>query len=89
MHISNVYIYIIYIYNRGRSQILCNIGPLKNFSILTRKAPVLESLFNKKETPKQLFSSEYCEIFENSLFYRTPPVTAFSNVAYLIVSPNC
>ena len=44
-----------------------------------RKTPVLEPLFNKviglkacnfieKETPTQVFSCEYCKIFNNSLF---------------------
>ena len=26
-----------------------------------------------KKTPRQVFSSEYCEIFRNTFFYRTPP----------------
>ena len=44
---------------------------------------MLESLFNKvaglkdsKETPRQVLSREYCEIFKNSIFYGTPLVTA-------------
>ena len=53
---------------------------LKNFSNFTgKKTPFLESLFNKvaglkacifnnKETPTQVFSCEYCEIFKNSFF---------------------
>ena len=32
--------------------------------------------FIKRETPAQVFSSEYCEIFENSFSYRTLPVAA-------------
>ena len=32
-------------------------------------------LYNK-ETPTQMFSCEYCEIFKNSFCYRTPPVAA-------------
>ena len=49
----------------------------------------VESLFNevaglsgnskrhqRKETPTQVLSCEYCEIFKNSLFYRTLPVAA-------------
>ena len=32
--------------------------------------------FIKKETPAQVFSCEFCEIFKNTFFYRTPPVTA-------------
>ena len=30
--------------------------------------------FYWKETSTQVFPCEYCEIFENSIFYRTPPV---------------
>ena len=39
---------------------------------------MLESLFllYLKETPTQVFSCEYCEIFKNSFFYRTPLVAA-------------
>ena len=29
-----------------------------------------------KETPAQMFSDEFCEIFKNSFFYRTPAMTA-------------
>ena len=32
--------------------------------------------FIKKETPKQVFSYEYHQMFENSFFYGTPPVAA-------------
>ena len=50
-----------------------------------RKTPVLESLFNKdaglqlseKETPMQVFSCEYCKMFQDSIFCRTPLVPAF------------
>ena len=31
--------------------------------------------FIKKETLAQLFFCEYCEIFKNCFFYKTPPVT--------------
>ena len=69
----------------SRSQIFFKIAVLKNFAILSRKACVAEYLFNKvagmkvcifikKETPAQLFSCEYCEIFKNNFFYKTPPV---------------
>ena len=30
----------------------------------------------KKESPPQVFSCEYCKIFKNSFFYRTPLVPA-------------
>ena len=31
----------------------------------------------QKQIPTQVLSCEYCEIFKNTLFYRTPPVAAF------------
>ena len=46
---------------------------------------MLESLFDKvadgpqlyqKETPTQMFSCEYCDIFKSSFFYRTPLMAA-------------
>ena len=61
---------------------------LRYFRKFYRKTPVLESLFNKvadlqacnfiKETftPTQVFSCATCEIFQNNVFYRTPPVAA-------------
>ena len=42
--------------------------------------------FIKKETLVQLFSCEFCEIFKNTFFYRTPLVAA-SNSSY-ILSPG-
>ena len=47
-----------------------------------RKTPVLESLFSKAtglRNPTKLFPCEYCKIFKNSFFYRTPPLAAFDN----------
>ena len=32
--------------------------------------------FIKKETMAQVFSCEFCKIFKNTFFYRTPPVAA-------------
>ena len=32
--------------------------------------------FIKKEALAQVFSCEFCEIFKNTYFYRTPPVAA-------------
>ena len=40
------------------------------------KTPVSESLFDKKETPTQVFFCEFCEFFTNIFFYRAPPVAA-------------
>ena len=54
---------------------------LKNFAKFTGKH-LCQSLFSrsvtslKKETVAQLFSCEFCEIFKNSFFYKTPPVAA-------------
>ena len=31
---------------------------------------------NEKETLAQMFSCEFCEIFQNTFFHRTPPVAA-------------
>ena len=60
-----------------------------SLEILTRKS-VLESLFNKvtslkgynsikKGTSTQVFSCEYHTMFENIVFYGTPPVAASEN----------
>ena len=40
---------------------------------------MFESLFEKVAVlkPSQECSSEVCQIFNNSFFYRTPPVAAF------------
>ena len=35
-----------------------------------------------RETPMQVFSFEYCEIFKNSFFYRTSPVADYTNGKY-------
>ena len=35
--------------------------------------------FTNKETLAQVFFSEFCEIFKNTFFYRTPPVAASEN----------
>ena len=58
---------------------------------------MLESLINNaaglhscnfiKETPTQVFSCEYCEIFKNSFYYRAPLVTA--SVLWTITMLNC
>ena len=47
-------------------------GALNDFRYIHRKTPVLElentCNFIKKETPTQVFSCEYCEIFKNTYF---------------------
>ena len=86
----------------SRWQIFFRIGVLKNFAIFTRKQLCCSRFVIKlqafrsrtllKETPRQVFSYEYCEIFKNSLFYRTPPVAASltsRNIKFLLspISP--
>ena len=39
--------------------------------------------FIKKETLAQLFSCEFCEISQNTFFYRTPSVAVCPNRGYL------
>ena len=41
------------------------------------KLQALESPFIKKETLAQMFSGEFCKIYKNTFFYRTPLVPAF------------
>ena len=41
---------------------------LKNYCNVHSKAPVLESLFNKIETPTQAFSCNYSQTFKNTYF---------------------
>ena len=68
-------------HGNSRSQMFFKIGVFMNFSIFTGKH-LCWSLFLiklqafKKETPAQVFSCEYCEIFKNTFFNRTPPVAA-------------
>ena len=67
------------------------IGVIRNFALFTGKH-VLESLFNKvaglaacnfisisfqKRLQHWYFSCEYCKIFKNNFYYRTPLVAAF------------
>ena len=73
-------------YRRSCSQMFFKIHVLKNFTIFTEKhvSEQSESLFDKvaglqffqKETPTQVFSCEYCEIFKDSFFNRTPLIAA-------------
>ena len=41
---------------------------LKNFAIFTGKNPCCSLFFSKKEIPTQVFSCEYCDIFQNIYF---------------------
>ena len=54
------------------------------FRNIQRETPVFDSFFNnvpglqlyQHETPTQVFCCEYCKIFKNNFFYRTPLVFA-------------
>ena len=80
-HFAKKFFFNILTYRNSRSQMFFKIVVLKNFAIFTGKH-LCWSLFLhckacnviKKETPKQVLSCEYCEVFKNSFFYRTPPV---------------
>ena len=71
-------------YRSSWSQKFFKIGVLKNFTIFQGKHLCWSFFLIKlqtwttllKETPTQVFSCEYCEIFRNSFFHRTPPVAA-------------
>ena len=41
--------------------------------------------FYWKETPRQVFSCEICEIFKNTFFYRTPPLGAYEQTQEIYV----
>ena len=56
------------------ADVLKNMCSSKFFRNNQRKTPVLESLFNKVGGLQ--FSCEYCEIFKNNFFHKTPPVAA-------------
>ena len=74
----------------SRPELLCKKGILKNFAKFIGKHLCQSHLFNKitglrslsllnfikKETLAQVFSCEFCEIFKNNNFYRTPLVAA-------------
>ena len=61
---------------------LCKKGVFRNFAKFTGKHLRLSLFLNKvaglskKETQAQLFSSEFCEISNNTFFYRTDLVAA-------------
>ena len=56
-------------------EVFCKKGVLKNFKKFAGKH-LCTCTFIKKETLTQMFSCEFCEIFKNTIFYKTPLVTA-------------
>ena len=47
--------------------------------------------FIKKETPAQVFSCEFCEIFKNTFFTEDLQMTASENSSHLVLPrmPSC
>ena len=72
----------------SRPDVFCKKGVLRNIAKLTGKHLCQISFsiklrpLQKKETGTGVFS-EFCEISNNTIFYRTPPVAAFvwANIA--------
>ena len=67
---------------------------LKNFAKFTKKE-LCQSFFRpqacffiKKEAPAQVFSCEFCEIFNKTFFHRTPAVAASTVVESQIFQEN-
>ena len=65
-------------------EVLCKKGVLKNFAKFTGKH-LWKSVFFDKVAGLRLFtvvqvcSFEFCKIFKNTFFYRTPPLATFVN----------
>ena len=60
-------------YGSSRPELFCKKDVLENFIKFTGKQACN---FIEKETLTQVFSCEFCEIFKNTFFHRTPPVAA-------------
>ena len=73
----------------SRPEVFCKKDVLRNFAKLTEKHLCQSLFFNKgaglrpkacifikKETPAQVFSSEFCEMSKSTFSYRTPPMAA-------------
>ena len=70
----------------SRFQMFFKISVLKSFAIFSKMHLCWSVFLNNlqaeglqlylKKSPTQVFFCEVCEIFENTFFYRTPPVTA-------------
>ena len=69
------------LFRSSRLEVFCKKGVLGNFVKFTGKH-LYQSLFFNKEALAQVFSSEFCEISKNTVFYRTPLVAASNNFPY-------
>ena len=55
---------------------LIKVGVLRNFATFTGKHLCCRLATLLEGTPPQVFSREYCKIFKNAFFHRTPPLAA-------------
>ena len=63
------------IHRSSRPEVFWKKGILKIFTEFSGKH-LCQSIFIKKEALAQVFSYEFCEIFKNIYFYKTPPLAA-------------
>ena len=76
-------------FTSSRREVFCKNGVLKNIAKFTGKHLCQRLFFNKvaglawnfikKESLAQVFSCEFCEIYNNTFLYRTTPVAASVN----------
>ena len=71
----------------SRPEVFGKKGVHRNFAKFTGKRPQ-PCNFIKKETLAQVFFCEFCEISENTFFYRTPLVAASCSVNYNYLFPR-
>ena len=67
---------MVYRKDRRRHRRSVKKGVLRNFAKFTGKDLCQSLFFNKKETLAQVFSCEFCDIFKNTFFHKTPLVAA-------------
>ena len=78
-------------YRSNRREVFCKKGVVKNFAKFTGKHLLPAFFLIKlqagglqlylKETRAQVFFCEFCGIFKNTVFCRTPPVAAFVRIS--------
>ena len=100
MHINRlVLILMLSINGSSSSEVVSKKGLFENFAKFTGKNLRQNLFYNKscrpepcnlinKETLARVFSCEYCEIFKNTFFYRTPSVAASASKCSVEISWN-
>ena len=78
----------------SRREVFCKKSVLKIFENVTGKHFARVSFLIKlqaehvtllKKTLAQVFSCEFCDIFKNTVFFKTPPVAASENCNYGVI----